>query len=125
MMRRLHPCDRSCAWLALYCVGLVCVLSFVFFELLDVDGSDFETQNFKTQTVPVSADLHRSTAEFVRRVVQHRPVLSWLAVGIDVRSVAVQARSADWSHPTFATVVVGCAHRIALPRASLEAAPPA
>jgi len=29
-------------WLALYAVGLVCVLSFVFFEVLDVDGSDFE-----------------------------------------------------------------------------------
>jgi hypothetical protein len=28
-------------WLALYALGLLCVFSFVFFEVLDVDGSDF------------------------------------------------------------------------------------
>ena len=29
-------------WLALYALGLLCVLSFVLFEVLDVDGSDFD-----------------------------------------------------------------------------------
>ena len=29
-------------WIGLYALGLLCVLSFVFFEILDVDGSDFE-----------------------------------------------------------------------------------
>ena len=122
----LRPRDRSAGWLAIYSVCLVCVLSFVFFEMLDVDGSDFKTPNFKTPTTRVRAGLRQSTTEGVRRVVLQTAALAWLATTIDLRSVAPTALSAGRSRPApVAVVVVGHTHRIALPRASLETAPPA
>ena len=122
----LRPRDRSAGWLAIYSVCLVCVLSFVFFEMLDVDGSDFKTPNFKTPTTPVRAGLRQSTAEGVRRVVLQLAALAWPAITIDLLSVAPTAFSAGRSRPTPVTgVVIGRTHRIALPRASLETAPPA
>ena len=33
---------RSPLWIVLYALALLCVFSFVLFEVLDVDGSDFE-----------------------------------------------------------------------------------
>jgi hypothetical protein len=36
------PARGTPLWLALYALGLLCVFSFVFFEMLDVDGSSFE-----------------------------------------------------------------------------------
>jgi hypothetical protein len=124
-MRRLRPRNRSPIWLTLYSIGLVCVLSFVFFEMLDVDGSDFDMQNFKTLTTPVRAGLHRATTEVGRGVVPQRLALAWLAITIDPRSVTTTALSADRSRLTPAAVVVGDTNRIPLPRASLETAPPA
>lgn len=41
-MTRLGRPRRTPLWLALYSLALLSVLSFVFFEVLDVDGSDFE-----------------------------------------------------------------------------------
>ncbi len=120
-MDRLRPRDRSLIWLAIYSVCLVCLLSFVFFEMLDVDGSEF-----KTPTTPVRAGLRQSTAEGVRRVVLQLAALAWPAITIDLLSVAPTAFSAGRSRPTPVTgVVIGRTHRIALPRASLETAPPA
>ncbi len=125
-MDGLRPRDRSLVWLAIYSVCLVCLLSFVFFEMLDVDGSEFKTPTFKTPTTPVRAGLRQSTAEGVRRVVLQLVALAWLAITIDLLSVAPTALSAGRSRPTPVTgVVSGRTHRIALPRASLETAPPA
>ena len=125
-MDGLRPRDRSLVWLAIYSVCLVCVLSFVFFEMLDVDGSEFKTPTFKTPTTPVRAGLRQSTAEGVRRVVLQLAALAWPAITIDLLSVAPTAFSAGRSRPTPVTgVVIGRTHRIALPRASLETAPPA
>jgi hypothetical protein len=125
-MDRLRPRDRSPVWLALYSVCLVVILSFVFFEMLDVDGSDFMTPTFKTPTIPVRAGLRQSTTEGVRRIVLQLAALAWLALTIDLLSVATTALSAGRSRLTPVTgVVIGRTHRIALPRASLETAPPA
>ena len=125
-MDRLRPRDRSLIWLAIYSVCLVCLLSFVFFEMLDVDGSEFKTTTFKTPTTSVRAGLRQSTAEGVRRVVLQLAALAWPAITIDLLSVAPTAFSAGRSRPTPVTgVVIGRTHRIALPRASLETAPPA
>jgi hypothetical protein len=41
-MTRLARARGTPLWLALYGLGLLCVLSFVFFEILDVDGSEFQ-----------------------------------------------------------------------------------
>jgi hypothetical protein len=125
-MDRLRPDARSAVWLAIYSVCLVCLLSFVFFEMLDVDGSDFMTPNFKTPATPVRAGLRQSTTEGVRQVVLQIAALAWPAITIDLRSVAATALSADRSRATpVAAVVVTHTHRIALPRASLETAPSA
>ena len=125
-MDGLRPRDRSLVWLAIYSVCLVCLLSFVFFEMLDVDGSEFKTPTFKTPTTPVRAGLRQSTAEGVRRVVLQLAALAWLAIMIDLLSVAPTAFSAGRSRPTPVTgVMIGRTHRIALPRAALETAPPA
>jgi hypothetical protein len=125
-MDRLRPRDHSPVWLALYSVCLVVVLSFVFFEMLDVDGSEFMTPNFKTPTTPVRVGLRQSTTEGVRRVVLQLATLARLPITIDPLSVATTALSADRSqHASVTAVVVGRTHRIALPRASLETAPSA
>ena len=119
-MDGLRPRDRSPVWLALYSICVVCVFSFVLFEMLDVDGSDFEMPSFKTPTTPVSAGLRQSTTEGVRRVVRQPAALT----GLDLVSIATTALSSGRSRSTPVAVVVGHAHRIALPRASLETAPP-
>jgi hypothetical protein len=125
-MDQLRQRDRSPVWLAIYSVCLVCVLSFVFFEMLDIDGSDFKTPNFRTPTTPVRAGLRQSTTEGVRRLVLQLVALAWLAITIDMRPVSPTALSVSQSCPTPVTgVVIGRRHRIALPRASLETAPPA
>jgi len=120
----VRPRNGSPVWLALYSVCVVCVLSFVFFEMLDVDGSDFEATTFKTPTVPLRSGLRHSTTEGVRRApLQQCAAIARLAITIDRLSVAATALSGDRSHRTPAAVVVGHASRIVLPRASLETAP--
>ena len=41
-MTRLVRIRGTPGWLALYALGLLCVVFFVLFEVLDVDGSDFD-----------------------------------------------------------------------------------
>jgi hypothetical protein len=41
-MTRLVRCRGTPGWLALYALGLLCVVFFVLFEVLDVDGSEFD-----------------------------------------------------------------------------------
>lgn len=121
-MSRMRPCDRSPIWLALYSVCFVCVLSFVFFEMLDVDGSDFDGTNFKTPTMPLRLGLRQSATESVRVLLQQRAALAGSAITLDLRSVPV-ALSTDRSRPAPVALVVGHSYRVALPRASLETAP--
>ena len=122
-MCRVRPRDGSPVWLALYSVCLVCVLSFVFFEMLDVDGSDFEASTFKTPTVPLRSGLRHSTTEDVQRVpLQQRAAVAGLAITIDCLSVTATALSGDRSDLSPPAIVAGHAARIALPRASLETA---
>lgn len=41
-MTKLVRARGTPPWLALYALGLLCVVSFVFFGVLDLDGSEFE-----------------------------------------------------------------------------------
>jgi len=119
----VRPRNRSLVWVTLYSVCFVCVLSFVFFEMLDVDGSDFEVTTFKTPTVPVRSGLRHSTTEDVQRApLQQQAAIARLAITIDRPSVTAAALSVDRPHPTPAAVAIGHAFRVALPRASLETA---
>jgi len=122
-MCRVRPRDGSPVWLALYSVCVVCVLSFVFFEMLDVDGSDFEASTFKTPTVPLRSGLRHSTTEDVRRIpLQESATVTRVAITIDRLSVTATALFSDRSDLTATAIVAGHAARIALPLASLEAA---
>jgi len=123
-MCRVRPRDGSPVWLALYSVCVVCVLSFVFFEMLDVDGSDFEATTFKTPTVPLRSGLRHSTTEDVQRApLEQRAAIARLAIPIEHGSVTATALSRERSNVTPAAIAVGHAFRVALPRASLETAP--
>jgi len=49
-------------WLAVYALGLVCVVSFVLFEVLDVDGSEFAVASSRASIKPAEtehADVRR------------------------------------------------------------------
>jgi hypothetical protein len=65
-------------WIALYALGLLCVCSFVFFEVLDVDGSDFETTSSKV-AIKLAETLHEDlplttlAAPVVIDVIEPRP----------------------------------------------------
>ena len=51
MNRWWHENRRSTLCLGLYAVCLVIVLSFILFEVLDVDGSDFQVPTGRNATV--------------------------------------------------------------------------
>ena len=99
-------------WIALYALGLLCVCSFVLFEVLDVDGSDFETTSPKVAIKLAEApheDLRLATlaAPVVFDVVEPRPAPATL-----------ERRGRR------ATVRPVAASRAALPRALLSDVPP-
>ena len=47
---------RPSLWLAVYAVALLCVLSFIAFEVLDLDGSDFQTDPRHATFKPAEAE---------------------------------------------------------------------
>ncbi len=47
---------RPSLWLAVYAVALLCVLSFIAFEVLDLDGSDFQTDPRHVTFKPAEAE---------------------------------------------------------------------
>ena len=60
-MRRRWP--RGALWTATYVACFVLVVSFIFFEVLDVDGSDFQNPFRSATTIKVGepeADLRRA-----------------------------------------------------------------
>ena len=119
-MDGLRPRDRSPVWLALYSICVVCVFSFVLFEMLDVDGSDLKM----LITLGGQALLPSPTDDDdgVRRVVMQLFALTELTTAIDRPSVAAAALSAGRLCPIPVVVISDHPHRIALPRASLEIA---
>jgi hypothetical protein len=62
-MSRLVRARGTPVWVALYALGLLCVLSFVFFEVLDVDGSEFQHT-----TSRLSIKLGEAEHDDVRRI---------------------------------------------------------
>jgi hypothetical protein len=49
---------RTCPalWFAVYALGLLCVLSFIAFEVLDLDGSDFQTDPRRASFKPAESE---------------------------------------------------------------------
>jgi hypothetical protein len=117
---------RSARWprllLAIYlaCLGLVC--SFILFEVLDVDGSDFLTY---TQTEAVRpADSHH---EDVKRVVLAAALAFSVILGaaLAAQALAGAARIEHAATPRVRRFAPTPATRMLLPRATLADAPSA
>ena len=62
-MTRLVRARGTPPWAVLYAVGLLCVLSFVLFEVLDVDGSEF-----RQATSRLSIKLGEAEHDDVKRI---------------------------------------------------------
>jgi hypothetical protein len=55
-MTRFVRARRTPLWLAVYALGLVCVVSFVLFEVLDVDGSEFAVASSRASIKPAETE---------------------------------------------------------------------
>ncbi len=118
MVRRAGFVLASGVWLTLYVVCVLLVTSFIFFEVLDVDGSDFPTHPAK-MAVRLAAPPH----DEIKRMWLQGPVKIW--TGPDVLEVR-QPERRDSDVPTLPSPVelVRECHA-ALPRAALSDVPPA
>ena len=111
-------------WLAIYviCIGLVC--SFILFEVLDIDGSDFPAPPTAATPIKLAESAHE-----IKRTLLSGPAQFWVLLPV----VIVLLESARFSRvgtPVRTPSQPGPRGRrglrIALPRASLaDAAPPA
>jgi hypothetical protein len=108
----------SGAWLTLYVFCVLMVASFIFFEVLDVDGSDFPTH--PTQMAARPAEAHHD--DMKRLWLQH-PVKLW----IDPAILAIQRPDlSDRDLPAAASPREPIReYRAALPRAALSDVPSA
>ena len=110
---------RPSLWLAVYVLALLCVLSFIAFEVLDLDGSDFQTDprhaTFKPAEAEHDDDARRASLVPVDAVVA--PVIAML----DDRPVRDRLASTS-SRPLPPTWRPGAC---LLARASLADVPPA
>jgi len=109
---------RATLWLATYviCIGLVC--SFILFEVLDIDGSDFPAPP-TSATTPIKL---AEPAHEIKRALLSGPALLWMLFSILV-FVLEGSGLRLLSMPAPVTVQPGPRRRrgprLALPRASL------
>jgi hypothetical protein len=105
-------------WLTIYVFCVLVVASFIFFEVLDVDGSDFPTH--PTQ---MAARLAESHHEDIKRLWLQQPVKIW------TDSAALEIRRPERSDRDVAAPAAPQQpirqHRVALPRGALVDAPSA
>lgn len=107
----------SSAWLTLYVFCVLVVASFIFFEVLDVDGSDFPKN--PTQ---MAARLAESHHDDIKRLWRDQPVKIW--TDASALELARPERS-DRDVPAQASAQQPIReHRPVLPRAALADVPP-
>jgi hypothetical protein len=107
-------------WIALYALGLLCVFSFVLFEVLDVDGSDFEPTPSK-----MAIKLAETPHEALRRGVPGHGVTalpSPVVTDVVVPSAAVTAGALHRHRSRPFRPVAGA--RVVLARSLLSDVPP-
>ncbi|OLC16224.1 MAG: hypothetical protein AUH29_05805 [Candidatus Rokubacteria bacterium 13_1_40CM_69_27] len=117
--------SRSRLWYVFYAVCLAFVVSFVLFEVLDIDGSDF-----RFLTTPARGALKSTNeeheADLRRACVLAAQLTSLTAAVAPLQVVTMTTRLEHVASVPRLAVVVAHENRIALPRASLgEAAPSA
>jgi hypothetical protein len=105
-------------WLTIYVVCILVVASFIFFEVLDVDGSDFPVHPAKT-----AARLAEPQHDDIKRMWLHGPVRVWTSAALlEIR----QPERRDRDVPAVALVPKPVREpRAALPRAALADSPSA
>ena len=107
----------SGAWLTIYVFCMLMVASFIFFEVLDVDGSDFPTH--PTQMEARLAEAHHDD---IKRLWLQQPVKIW--TGATILEMERPERS-DRDVPATASPRQPIReYRAALPRAALGDVPP-
>src|SRR5712691_9420696 len=117
MMRRAGFLLASGVWLTFYVVCVLLVTSFIFFEVLDVDGSDFPTHPTK-----MAVRLPESHHDDLKRLWLQQPVKIW--TGDAILEIERPERS-DRDVPAMASPRPPIRqHRAALPRAALVDVPP-
>ncbi len=107
----------SGVWLTIYVFCVLMVASFIFFEVLDVDGSDFPTH--PTQMAARPAEAHHDD---IKRLWHQQPVRVWT----DPAVLQIQRPDrSDRDLPAAASSRPPIReHRAALPRAALADVPP-
>ena len=120
MSRWWHRYRRSPLCLGLYVVCLIIVLSFILFEVLDVDGSDFQVPSGRNATV--RATTTEEHADALRRA----PLINAVAPLLLISLIALVTSSATirqmMAPPTTAArATSGRRYRTPLARASLPA----
>jgi len=120
MSRWWHRHRRSPLCLGLYAVCLVIVLSFILFEVLDVDGSDFQVPTGR------NANLRATTAEEHADILRRAPLINAVAPLLFIGLIALVTSSATrrqmMAPPTIAARPgTGGRYRTLLARASLPA----
>lgn len=109
-------------WLATYvvCIGLVC--SFILFEVLDVDGSDFPTPPTTSTPIKLAEPAHE-----IKRAMLSGPAQLWMLLSIVVLVLEASGLR-QISAPAHAPAQPGPrgrrGPRLALPRASLADSAP-
>jgi hypothetical protein len=107
----------SGAWLTIYVFCVLVVASFIFFEVLDVDGSDFPTH--PTQMAARPAEAHHDD---IKRLWLQQPVKIWTDPG-GLEMERPERSDRDVPAATFPRQPIR-QHRAALPRAALVDVPP-
>ena len=117
MMRRAGFLLASGVWLTFYVVCVLLVTSFIFFEVLDVDGSDFPTYPTK-----IAVRLADPPHDDIKRMWLQGPVKLWTGPGVlEVRQP--ERRDRDMTVPQSPVELVRECWA-ALPRAALSDVPP-
>jgi hypothetical protein len=107
----------SSAWLTIYVFCVLVVASFIFFEVLDVDGSDFPTH--PTQMAVRLAESHHDD---IKRLWLQQPVRIWTD-GAVFEIQRPERSDRDVRGPVAPQQPIR-EHRAALPRAALADVPP-
>src|SRR5712691_7451979 len=116
-MRRTGFVLASGVWLTLYVVCVLLVTSFIFFEVLDVDGSDFPTHPAK-----MAVRLAEPPHDDIKRMWLQGPVKIW--TGPDVLEVRQPERRDSEVPASPSPLEPVRKYRVALPRAALSDVPP-
>jgi hypothetical protein len=117
MARWWYQHRRSPLCLALYAGCMVLVVSFILFEVLDVDGSDFQVPTGRGATV--RATTTEEHADALRRAALINAVVPLLLLAV-LDLVASSATVRQMSPPpTAAGIATGRRYRVPLARAAL------